>query len=85
MMYLARCVREMWASKYGTLDSALKISQTPGYLPLPGHRSPKITIADVCPPSARIVFGGGEGTGVSGKCPITGCVWTCASVADTAR
>jgi len=59
MMYLARCVREMWASKYGTLDSALKISQTPGYLPLPGHRSPKITIADVCPPSARIVFGGG--------------------------
>jgi len=26
-MCLARCVRKMWACKYGTLDSALKISQ----------------------------------------------------------
>ena len=46
-MCLARCVREMWSSKYGTVDSALKISQNARtFAPFP-----KITIADICPPN----------------------------------
>jgi len=49
-MCLARCVREMWSSKYGTVDSALKLAKTPGHLPPFRTSSPKITIADVCPP-----------------------------------
>jgi len=50
-MCLARCVREMWASKYGTVGSALKISQNARtFAPFPDTVPPKITIAEVCSP-----------------------------------
>ena len=82
-MCLARCVREKWMSKYGTVDSALKISQNARtFAPFPDTIPRKSQLQTSArrtySMSAMIVFGGGAG--VWGKCPITGCVWTCALI-----
>jgi len=63
-MCLARCVHEMWASKYGTVDCALKNSQNARtFAPFPDSVPRKSQLQTSArrtySMSVKIVFGGG--------------------------